>query len=157
MTDLISRTDLERQMREGTVLVVDALPPAYFDREHLPGAINLVEADVELRADELLPDKDAAIVTYCSNAACGNSQAVANRLERLGYTNVRKYREGIQDWVEAGLPVEAGSFAGAPASGNLPSLGAAEPFDAEFSADSDGSSATAAGCGSTNGSNAPET
>jgi rhodanese-related sulfurtransferase len=28
-------------------------------------------------------------------------------LTSLGYTNVRKYREGIQDWVEAGLPTEA--------------------------------------------------
>ena len=71
------------------------------------GALNLVEADVEARAGQLLPDKDAAIVTYCSNAACGNSQAVANKLEKLGYTNVRKYREGIQDWVEAGLPAES--------------------------------------------------
>jgi rhodanese-related sulfurtransferase len=30
-------------------------------------------------------------------------------LERLGYTDVRKYAEGIQDWTEAGLAVE-GSF-----------------------------------------------
>ena len=31
-------------------------------------------------------------------------RGVARTLSRLGYTNVRKYREGIQDWVEAGLP-----------------------------------------------------
>ncbi len=46
----------------------------------------------------------ATIVTSCSNGACGNSQPVANRLGRLGYTAVRKYREGIQDWVAAGNP-----------------------------------------------------
>jgi 3-mercaptopyruvate sulfurtransferase SseA len=34
---------------------------------------------------------------------------VASKLERLGYTNVRKYRDGIQDWAEAGLPVESSS------------------------------------------------
>jgi len=27
--------------------------------------------------------------------------------ERLGYTAVRKYREGIQDWVAAGNPTES--------------------------------------------------
>ena len=59
------------------------------------------------QALHLLPDKNATIVTYCSNEACGNSQAVANRLERLGYTAVRKYREGIQDWVAAGNPTES--------------------------------------------------
>ena len=64
-------------------------------------------ADVEQQAPTLLPDKNATIVTYCSNEACGNSQAVANRLERLGYTAVRKYREGIQDWVAAGNPTES--------------------------------------------------
>lgn len=45
-------------------------------------------------------------MTYCSNNFCGNSQAVAARLERLGYRNVRKYRDGIQDWVDADLPTE---------------------------------------------------
>ncbi len=66
------------------------------------------EGDVAADAGRLLPDKGAAIVTYCSNAACPNSQNVAGALERLGYTNVRKYRDGIQDWVGAGLPVETG-------------------------------------------------
>ena len=42
------------------------------------------------------------------NIALKYSQDVANRLERLGYRNVRKYREGIQDWTDAGLPVESG-------------------------------------------------
>lgn len=63
------------------------------------------------QAEILLPDKTAAIVTYCSNAACPNSGRVATLLTNLGYTNVRKYSEGIQDWVEAGLPVEAGALA----------------------------------------------
>jgi rhodanese-related sulfurtransferase len=49
----------------------------------------------------------AAIVTYCSNSACQNSAQVAAKLEKLGYTNVRKYAEGVQDWAEAGLPTES--------------------------------------------------
>jgi rhodanese-related sulfurtransferase len=106
MTNLISRTELEELIRNDEVVLVDALPSSYYDRMHLPGAINLVESEVEHRAAEVLPDKQAAVVTYCSNAACGNSQAVANRLERLGYANVRKYRDGIQDWVEAGNATE---------------------------------------------------
>lgn len=106
MTALITRDQLQAEIAAGTVVVVDALPETYYAQQHLPTAVNLVEPDVASLAPVLLPDKDAAIVTYCSNAACGNSQAVANRLEKLGYTNVRKYREGIQDWVEAGLPVE---------------------------------------------------
>jgi rhodanese-related sulfurtransferase len=104
MTVLITRSDLEILVAAGSVVLIDALPPSYDDQLHLPSALNLVESDVDTEAPRLLPDKTAAIVTDCSNEACGNSQAVANRLARLGYTAVRKYREGIQDWVTAGNP-----------------------------------------------------
>lgn len=107
MTELITRADLEAAIGTATVVLVDALPASYYDQVHLPGAINLVESDVDTEAPRLLPNKNATIVTYCSNEACGNSQTVASRLERLGYTAVRKYREGIQDWVAAGNPTES--------------------------------------------------
>jgi rhodanese-related sulfurtransferase len=107
-TALISRDDLAAAIERAEVTVVDALPESYYAQQHLPGAVNLVEDDVMDRAAQLLPDKDAAIVTYCSNEACPNSGNVARRLTNLGYTNVRKYREGIQDWVQAGLPTESG-------------------------------------------------
>jgi rhodanese-related sulfurtransferase len=106
MIELITRTELAGLIEAGDVTVVDALPAAYYERMHLPGAINLVAADVDARAPELLPDRSAPVVTYCSGTTCPNSQAVATRLQALGYTNVRKYRDGIQDWVEAGLPTE---------------------------------------------------
>jgi rhodanese-related sulfurtransferase len=111
MTELITRSDLEILVAAGSVVLIDALPASYYDQLHLPSALNLVESDVETEAPRLLPDKNAAIVTYCSNEACGNSQAVANRLARLGYTAVRKYREGIQDWVAAGNPTESSTSA----------------------------------------------
>ncbi|MFD0075478.1 rhodanese-like domain-containing protein [Streptomyces sp. NPDC127166] len=107
MTALITREDLEAAIKAETVTVVDALGGEYYAQQHLPGALALVLADVDAQAPTLLPDLDAAIVTYCSNPACPNSGQVADRLTALGYTNVRKYREGIQDWVEAGLPVES--------------------------------------------------
>ncbi|MEV2275340.1 rhodanese-like domain-containing protein [Nocardiopsis sp. NPDC049922] len=108
MTALISREELRGYVDAGTVTVVDALGGAYYEQQHLPGAVALVADEVADRAAEVLPDKDALIAVYCSNPACGNSQAVATALEGLGYTRVRKYREGIQDWVEAGLPVDKG-------------------------------------------------
>ncbi|MFV2083122.1 rhodanese-like domain-containing protein [Micromonospora sp. LOL_021] len=107
MTALVSRDELKTAIDAGTVTVLDTLGGEYYAKQHLPGAIELVLADVEAQAPALLPDRDAAIVTYCSNPACPNSGQVADRLTALGYTNVRKYREGIQDWAEAGLPTES--------------------------------------------------
>lgn len=104
MTALITRDELARDIAKLTV--VDALGAEYHAKQHLPGAVPLAPGEVEARAAEVLPDRDAAIVTYCSNVACPNSGQVAEKLTKLGYTNVRKYREGIQDWAEAGLPLE---------------------------------------------------
>ncbi|MBF4767805.1 rhodanese-like domain-containing protein [Nocardioides agariphilus] len=86
--------------------LIDALPHSYYAQQHLPGALNLVETDVATLAAQLLPNKDATVVTYCSNEACPNSKAVARRLEALGYTDVRTYAAGIQDWVQAGNATE---------------------------------------------------
>ncbi|MFF4102679.1 rhodanese-like domain-containing protein [Streptomyces sp. NPDC001903] len=107
MTALITRDELAAAIEAGAVTVVDTLGGEYYAQRHLPGALALTPADVDTQAPALLPDRDAAIVTYCSNPACPNSGQAADRLTSLGYTNVRKYREGIQDWVEAGLPTEA--------------------------------------------------
>ena len=107
MTVLITRDELRAAIDAGAVTVVDALPASYYDQQHLPGAVNLFVDEARARAAEVLPDKDAAIVAYCSNDTCPNSEGVARVLTSLGYANVRKYREGIQDWVEAGLPTES--------------------------------------------------
>ncbi|MGP3961647.1 rhodanese-like domain-containing protein [Nonomuraea sp. 3N208] len=103
--NVITRDELKTAL--GTVTVVDTLGGDYYAQQHLPGAIPLVESEVAERAAALLPDKDAPIVTYCTNPSCPNSKAVAARLSALGYTDVRRYVEGIEDWVQAGLPVES--------------------------------------------------
>jgi len=107
MTALITRDELRAGIDAGTVTVVDALGGDYYAKQHLPGAIALVAAEVNAQAAALLPDRDGAIVTYCTGPSCPNSGQVADRLTALGYTNVRKYREGIEDWTTAGLPTES--------------------------------------------------
>ena len=56
-------------------------------------------------AATLLPDRQAPIVVYCTGTGT-SSDAVARRLEELGYTAVAVYAGGKEDWVEHGLPVE---------------------------------------------------
>lgn len=108
MTALITRDELQQEIAAGTVIVVETLGSAYYEDAHLPGAINIPHTQVRELAPSLLRDRDAAIVTYCSNTACQNSEVAARQLAALGYGNVRKYAEGKQDWREAGLPVESG-------------------------------------------------
>jgi rhodanese-related sulfurtransferase len=107
MTALITRDELKAAIGAGTVTVVDALGGDYHAKQHLPGALALAPGDVDALAPAVLPDKGAAIVTYCTGPSCPNSGQVADRLTVLGYAHVRKYRGGIEDWVAAGLPTES--------------------------------------------------
>lgn len=109
MTATITRDELKAKLERGErPTLVEALPEQYWLHSHLPGAINLPHDAVDALAPTLLPDRSAEIVVYCANAACRNSEIAAARLAELGYANVRTYREGKQDWVEAGLPVIKG-------------------------------------------------
>lgn len=107
----ITRDELRAAIDAGAVVVVETLGPMYYESGHLPGAINIPHTDVDALAETLLPDKDAAIVTYCSNTACRNSAIVQAQLLARGYTDVRKYAEGKDDWRDAGLPLQAGAIA----------------------------------------------
>jgi rhodanese-related sulfurtransferase len=107
MTRKITRAEIVELLDAGTpVQFVETLRAEHFAQGHLPGAVHIHFEEVEDRAADVLPDKDALIVTYCSNTACQNSRIVAEKLAKLGYTDVRRYEEGKQDWTEAGLPVE---------------------------------------------------
>ena len=107
MAKTITRDELRRAIEASSVTVVETLREEHFAQGHLPGAIHIHFEQIAERAPELLPDKQAPIVTYCSNIACRNSEIAANQLTKLGYTNVRKYAEGKQDWQEAGLQLVA--------------------------------------------------
>jgi rhodanese-related sulfurtransferase len=108
MTRKITRDELLELLGSGTpVQFVETLRAEHFAQGHLPGAVHVHFEEVEERAPVVLPDKDALIVTYCSNTACQNSRIAAEKLSKLGYTDVRRYEEGKQDWSEAGLSLVA--------------------------------------------------
>ena len=100
----ISFDELRRKIETGERLVlVDALAPMSFAHSHLPGAINLPPAQVDPKP---IPDKDAEIVVYCANPECESSIDTAAQLLALGFTNVRHYPGGKDEWRSLGLPLE---------------------------------------------------
>jgi rhodanese-related sulfurtransferase len=104
----ISRQEIQAKLQgKEKVAIAEALPQKYYDQAHLPGAVNLPHDQVDQLAPRLFPDKSQEIIVYCANTPCQNSAIAAHRLAALGYTQVREYVEGKQDWVEAGLPTEA--------------------------------------------------
>jgi rhodanese-related sulfurtransferase len=102
----ITRDDLYHRMIYGDhPTLVEALGVGYYTDAHLPGAINIPPGHVDALAARLLPDRQAPIVVYCTGGGA-SSDAVAHRLEALGYAAVAVYLGGKEDWVEHGLPLE---------------------------------------------------
>ena len=61
----ITREELKAKMDRGDDFVLlEVLSEQAYQQAHLPSAIRLQNMD---RTSELLPDKDAEVVAYCSN------------------------------------------------------------------------------------------
>ena len=105
MSEPITRAEVEAAAADG-VTIVEALPDTYFEDGHLPGAANLPHDSDEPTIAAVLPDRNRTIVVYCANRACANSGILGRRLDQLGYTDVRVYEGGKEDWLEAGLALE---------------------------------------------------
>ena len=68
MEDTISTQDLKAKLdgKEG-IKVVETLAPERYRDAHIPGALNIPPERIKELAPQLLPNKDAEIVTYCTN------------------------------------------------------------------------------------------
>ena len=65
----ISTEDLKAKLdRRDPVKVVETLAPERYRAAHIPGALNIPPEKINELAPQLLPNKDAEIVTYCANA-----------------------------------------------------------------------------------------
>jgi rhodanese-related sulfurtransferase len=101
--NLIDRDELREKLeRHDEFRLVMALPARSSANKRIPTSLNFDTAVAALR--ELACDEE--IVVYCGGEYCAESIYAYYRLERAGYTHVRRYAGGIPDWEEAGLPLE---------------------------------------------------
>jgi rhodanese-related sulfurtransferase len=84
------------------IVLVEALPEPYFQKKHLPGAINAPHDISDDFLFKALPDKEAQTIVYCASGPCPNSGILAHRLIQLGYQNVSDFHSGKAGWEEAG-------------------------------------------------------
>ena len=68
MESTISTEELKTKLaRKDAIKVVETLAPERYREAHIPGALNIPPEQIKELAPQLLPDKDAEIVTYCTN------------------------------------------------------------------------------------------
>ena len=76
-------------------ILLDVREQEEFDEAHIPGAILIPYTEIDAKAEEILPEKDAQILVYCRSGR--RSKIASESLVNLGYTNVKEFG-GIIDW-----------------------------------------------------------
>ncbi len=103
----LSLDDFRTAVENKSALIFDARPSVFFERGHVPGALNLSRDDFANDYRRLAPTLKAAqtrpIIVYCSGGECHDSRLVANALLSLGFEDVSVYTGGWEEWSAAHL------------------------------------------------------
>lgn len=97
--EFISYEEAARLFEQRAALFLDARHNYDYKLGHIKGAINVPLKDFDLETSPLsrLP-KDTLLVTYCDGAECNSSIELAQKLSAAGFTNVRIFFGGWNEW-----------------------------------------------------------
>jgi rhodanese-related sulfurtransferase len=101
---LISTAEVEKLValgpEKGKYFLFDSRPLPRFQEGAIPTAVNLPFPAFDKNIEKLPKDKNALVIFYCSGVTCSMSPGSADKSKKLGYTNIKIYREGIPAWSE---------------------------------------------------------
>ena len=93
--------DVFAALRTGEQLVVvDGRGSSAYEKEHIPGSINIPHKEMCVNTTESL-DKTKTYVCYCDGIGCNASTKAALKLLTLGF-NVRELMGGLDWWKRDG-------------------------------------------------------
>ncbi|HVR38585.1 MAG TPA: rhodanese-like domain-containing protein [Thermoanaerobaculia bacterium] len=104
----IDGADVYEAMNNGEpIVVVDARRSEFYERAHVPGAINFPHREMNEESVQRLP-KDKLIVTYCDGLGCNASTKAALKLTTFGF-RVKEMPGGMDWWIRDGHPIARGA------------------------------------------------
>jgi len=99
----LSPLEAVRLINDRHALVLDVRPPGDYKKGHILNALNVPQAKVGERLNEIGKDLARPIVVYC--ALGGVAAQASHTLKKAGYTEVYPLRGGLNGWLSASLPV----------------------------------------------------
>jgi adenylyltransferase/sulfurtransferase len=100
----ISPEELKKRMTDGRgTTVLDVRERDEVRKEYICGAELLPRGFLEMRVEEMIPDKEKAIVVYCAVGV--RSGFAAKTLMDMGYKDVASLEGGIEKWKRSGFEV----------------------------------------------------
>ncbi|MEX2469699.1 MAG: metalloregulator ArsR/SmtB family transcription factor, partial [Pseudohongiellaceae bacterium] len=97
----VSRNDLMRRTKEGSVTVIDVRPAVEYAAGHVPGAVNIPLARLRTVVDEIDPENE--VIAYCRGPYCILAFDAVELLRKKGY-RASRLEDGFPEWKRAGLP-----------------------------------------------------
>jgi rhodanese-related sulfurtransferase len=92
--------------QEGEAVFLDARHEYDYKLGHIRGAINLPLADFDNKADVLASlRRDKTLITYCDGADCNSSIELATKLIGSGFSSVKVFFAGWNEWQGQRLPI----------------------------------------------------
>lgn len=105
----IDSWDLKVALEAGEqVIVIDARSPESYQREHIPGAINIPHRTMSEETTGAL-NRAALVVTYCDGIGCNASTKGALNMTRLGF-RVKELIGGLDWWKRDGHRTEGAAM-----------------------------------------------
>jgi rhodanese-related sulfurtransferase len=89
------------------VLFIDSRHEFDYQAGHIRGAVNVALKMFDTHLTRLNKiSKDKLLIVYCDGAECNSSIELAVKLMESGFTNVKVFFGGWQEWSSAKLPIE---------------------------------------------------
>lgn len=102
----VERDELLKRARGRDVVVLDVRPAEEYAAGHIAGAVSLPLPELERRLAEV--PRGRRVVAYCRGPYCVLAAEAVLLLRKHGVDAVR-LKDGLPEWRDAGLPIEAGS------------------------------------------------
>ncbi len=105
--ETVSTEELVTRLQQNPELQLwNVLTNEYYSNENIKGSrhVPLDQIGREL-ADKNLP-RNTEIIVYCAGPECPQSGTAAQKLQALGYTNVKAYEGGLEEWEAFGHTIE---------------------------------------------------
>lgn len=105
---LISAARAMEEMKTGDMLIVDARPEGFYQRNHIKGAINVPLSFFDILYEVTLGEEEKAkkVIVYGGTISKLYDWELASMLLLKGHTDVRVLEGGTAAWEKAGYPVE---------------------------------------------------
>jgi rhodanese-related sulfurtransferase len=105
--EIISLIQTKELFASKNALFIDSRHEFEYNEGHIQGAINISLNEFATHIAHLTSiPKDRLLIIYCDGSQCNSSIELTLKLMELGYTNIKIFFGGWQEWKNNKLPVD---------------------------------------------------